>query len=91
MTLDGKPVRRGSLTLRRSGGRNFERAIDLFPIKRGNRLALRMKDKNSALRKSFTHLSWFPVREEWSIAAKFVPLPQHTKLAFDTVIGMPET
>ena len=65
-------------------------SLDLFPIQRGDRLALRLKDKNSALRKNFTHLSWFPIREDWRITGKFVPLAQHTKMTFDTVVGQQE-
>jgi len=64
--------------------------LDLWPIRRGDRLALRLKDKNSALRKSFTHLSWFPVREDWRISGRFVPLAQHAKMLFATVIGVPD-
>jgi uncharacterized protein len=89
--LNGKPVREAPLRYAGPVDTISVGAIDLFPIARGDRLALRMKDKNSALRKSFTHLSWFPIREEWRIAAKFIPLAAHTKLTFDTVVGIPET
>jgi uncharacterized protein (DUF1684 family) len=61
--------------------------LDLLLLKRGGRLALRLKDKDSVLRKSFSHLSWYPIQEDWKITAKFVPLPAGTKLVFDTVIG----
>jgi uncharacterized protein (DUF1684 family) len=90
VTLNGKPVREAPLRYAGPVDVISSGPVDLFPIKRGERLALRMKDKNSALRKSFTHLSWFPVREDWKISGKFVPLPQHAKLVFDTVIGQPD-
>ena len=90
VTLNGKPVREAPLRYAGPVDVISSGPLDLFPIKRGDRLALRMKDKNSALRKSFTHLSWFPVREDWRIAGKFVPLARHAKMVFDTVIGVPD-
>jgi hypothetical protein len=65
--------------------------LRLLVIKRGERLALRLKDNNSKARREFTHLSWYPVEEEWKIKAKFIPSPSPTKIVFDTVIGEQET
>jgi hypothetical protein len=64
--------------------------LDLLLLKRGDRLALRVKDKNSALRKNFTHLSWYPIQEEWRIVGKFIPLAEPAKLVLDSVIGEQE-
>jgi uncharacterized protein (DUF1684 family) len=90
VTLNGKPVHEASLRYAGPADVISSASLDLFPIKRGDRLALRMKDRNSALRKNFTHLSWFPIREDWRITGKFVPLAQHTKMTFDTVVGQQE-
>ena len=65
--------------------------LQLLVIKRGERLALRLKDNNSKARREFTHLSWYPVEEDWKIKAKFIPSPSATKIVFDTVIGEQET
>jgi uncharacterized protein len=65
--------------------------LQLLVIKRGERLALRLKDNNSKARREFTHLSWYPVEEDWKIIAKFIPSPAPTKIVFDTVIGEQET
>jgi uncharacterized protein len=90
--LNGKPVREA--TLRSSGPPDVlsTGAIQLFLIKRGgDRYALRLRDRNSALRKNFTHIGYYPVREDWKITAKFVPYPSPEKLTFDTIIGEQET
>jgi hypothetical protein len=65
--------------------------LQLLVIKRGERLALRLKDNNSKARREFTHLSWYPVQEDWRISAKFIPSSSPTKIVFDTVIGEQET
>jgi uncharacterized protein (DUF1684 family) len=65
-------------------------AIQLLVIERGERLGLRLKDNNSQLRKGFTHLSWYPVQEDWKISARFIPATASTKIVFDTVIGVQE-
>jgi uncharacterized protein (DUF1684 family) len=61
--------------------------VKLILIKRGNRLALRMKDNQSPLRASFAGLRWYPPREEWRIEAKFVAYPVPTKMVMDTIVG----
>ena len=65
--------------------------LQLLIIKRGDRLALRLKDDNGKARREFTHLSWYPVEEDWKIKAKFFPSPSPSKIVFDTVIGEQET
>jgi len=89
--LNGKPVREA--TLRSSGPPDVlsTGAIQLLLIKRGgDRYALRLRDKNSALRKNFTHIGYYPIREDWKITAKFVPYPSPVKLTFETIIGEQE-
>jgi uncharacterized protein (DUF1684 family) len=90
VALNGKPVHESPL--RYSGPVDVLSTgpVDLLLIKRGDRLAVRLKDKNSALRKNFTHLSWYPVSEDWKITGKFVALPTPAKLVLDSVIGEEE-
>jgi uncharacterized protein len=64
--------------------------VKLILLKRGQRLALRLKDNRSPLRNDFAGLHWYPVREEWRITAKFVAYPTPTKLTMDTIIGETE-
>jgi uncharacterized protein len=61
--------------------------VKLILLKRGDRLAIRLKDNQSPLRANFAGLRWFPVREDWRIQAKFVAYPTTTKLVMDTIVG----
>jgi uncharacterized protein (DUF1684 family) len=90
--LNGKPVREAELQI--GGGKQdilSSGPIQLLPLKRGDRFALRLKDGGSKLRTGFTGLKWHPVREDWRIAAKFTAYPSPTKLTFETIIGETET
>lgn len=60
-------------------------------LKRGARLAVRLKDQNAVARQRFTHLDWYPVNEEWRVTARFVSFPQPRQLVLDTIIGEQET
>jgi uncharacterized protein len=61
--------------------------VKLILLKRGDRLAIRLKDNQSPFRASFAGLRWFPVREDWRIQAKFVAYPTTTKLVMETIVG----
>ena len=60
-------------------------------FKRGERMALRIKDNRSPARAGFAGLRWYPAREDWRIQAKFVAYPTPTKLTLDTIVGERET
>ncbi len=64
--------------------------VKLILLKRGQRLALRLKDNRSPLRSEFAGLRWYPAREDWRIQAKFVAYPTPTKLILDTIVGETE-
>jgi uncharacterized protein len=65
--------------------------VRLILLKRGERMALRIKDNRSPIRAGFAGLRWYPVDEHWRIAGKFVAYPEPTKLTFDTIVGERET
>jgi uncharacterized protein len=64
--------------------------VKLILLKRGQRFAIRTKDKQSPLRTSFAGLRWYPPRENWRIRATFVPHASSTKLKLDTIVGETE-
>jgi len=90
VTLNGKPVQEAAFHYAGPADVLSTGPLDLLLLKRGDRLAVRLKDKNSALRKNFTHLSWYPVSEDWNITGKFVALPAPAKLVLDSIIGEQE-
>jgi len=56
-------------------------------IERGGRYGVRVKDKQSQLRKDFRGQHWFPVREQYRIQAKFVSYPSRKSIAILNIIG----
>jgi uncharacterized protein (DUF1684 family) len=60
--------------------------VDFFLIRRGERVAVRVKDSASPALREFSHLQWFGVDASWRITAKFVPWDKPHKLTYDTVI-----
>ena len=53
----------------------------------GERVAIRIRDVNSPLRRSFKGLRWFPVRDAWTIDARFVPYEQPRVTTVANVLG----
>jgi uncharacterized protein (DUF1684 family) len=53
----------------------------------GERVGVRIRDVNSALRRSFRGLRWFPVREAWTVDAKFVAYDQPRVATVANVLG----
>ena len=62
--------------------------LTLFPIRRGHRMGIRLKDKNSSFRREFTRLHWFPVKESARVTAKFVSAPG--KMTIPNILGQKE-
>src|SRR6516164_4013244 len=90
LTLNGQPL--GSrITLKpdSSGSPDVLRLNDLtmFVIQRGNRFGIRLKDRNSATRKAFSGLKYFPVQEQYRVEARFLPYDTPKKIAVPNILG----
>lgn len=64
--------------------------VSLYLIERGGRLAFRVKDSESAGRRSFRGLDWYPVSETYRIRARFVPYDPPRKIPIANVLGTVE-
>ncbi len=53
----------------------------------GPRLAIRLRDLNSSLRKEFTGLKWFAVDPRYKVVAKFTPYAEPKKVDLLNVLG----
>lgn len=64
--------------------------LTFFPISRGDRLALRVRDTEAETRKTFTAIERYPVDEKWRIEGRWVPYdpPRETMIA--NIIGIEE-
>ena len=60
--------------------------VDFFLIRRGERVAVRVKDSASPALREFTHLEWFGVDPSWRVTAKFTAWDKPHKLTYDTVV-----
>lgn len=56
-------------------------------IERGGRYGIRLRDPQRKERLEFTGLSWFPIREEYRVVARFVPYDPPRMVRVPNVIG----
>jgi uncharacterized protein len=85
--MNGKPVQTAELRPDVREDRLVLGDIILYVHASGERLAIRMKDKNSPLRKNFTGLAWFPVDPSYRVTAQYTPYPQPKQLTSQNVLG----
>jgi uncharacterized protein (DUF1684 family) len=64
--------------------------VKFFVIKREDRFGVRVKDNNSAARKEFSGLRWYPVDPSWRVQARFIPWNKPHPLTFETAVGVKE-
>ncbi|RLK56404.1 hypothetical protein BCL79_0790 [Stenotrophomonas rhizophila] len=92
VTADGRSVH-GEVRLNPEGkGAGTKLAYDggrgqITVIKRGQRVALRVRHADAPARLHFTGLDFFPPEERWSVQARFVPHPAGKTLPIVSVIG----
>jgi len=65
--------------------------LTLFVHVSGDRLAIRMRDKNSDIRRNFTGLKWFPPNEAYRTAARFEPYAAAKTVKVPNILGDLET
>ena len=79
VTLNGKPVTRLDALVNDAEAKEDVLVlgdISLLVIDRGTKIGIRMRAKNSQLRREFTHKTWFPVQPNYRVVAKFIPQPE---------------
>jgi len=79
VSSNGKPLKPDT-DLIHSGTRTF------FVIERAGRFAIRVRDTDSPYRKQFTKLSWYPVKPDYRIQARFTPHANPKPVTIPTVI-----
>lgn len=88
-TLNGNPVETSELQPDAPTDRLVLGDLILYVHASGPRLAIRLRDKNSSLRRSFTGLHWFPVNPAFHVTARFVPYDPPKDLDSQNVLGDP--
>ena len=87
ITMGGKPVRTAELKPDDLDSRMFLGDLTFYIHQAGERFALRMKDKNSKLRREFAGLRWFPIDPAWRVTAQFVPYPSPREVPIEGILG----
>ena len=64
--------------------------LSMYVIERGGKFAIRMKDKNSRMRKDFTGLKWYPVKPEYRITASFQEYEPAKPISIPNILGQTE-
>ena len=92
VTVNGEPATSALLKPDTSGAPDIVRINDLtmFVIHRGNRFAIRLKDKNNEMRTKFTGLKFFPPDERYRVHAKFVPYNPPKMIPIPNILGETE-
>ena len=90
--LDGQPATSGVLKPDSSGAPDVLRVNDLtmFVIERGERYAIRLRDKNSEMRKTFRGLKYYPPKEEYRAVGKFAPYDPPKTIPIPNILGQVE-
>jgi len=61
--------------------------LTLFVHRSGSRTAIRLRDQNSALRREFTGLRWFPINETLRVTGRFVSYASPRMVAIQNILG----
>ena len=91
-TVNGNPATAATLRPDSSDSPDVLHLNDLtmFVIERAGRYGIRLKDKNSEMRKEFTGLRFFRVKEEYRVRAKFVPYNPPKVVPVPNILGQIE-
>jgi uncharacterized protein (DUF1684 family) len=86
-TMNGKPVDTADLDPDSRTARLQLGRLTLWVHQSGDRFALRMRDPQSALRRDFHGLTWFPIDESYRVTAKFVTYDKPKEVAIQNLAG----
>lgn len=90
--LKGQPFKGGALKTDAGGQPDVLEVgtLRIHAIVRGERVGLRVKDREAAARKAFHGIERYPVSGEWRVTARFEPVKAERKIPVPTVLGTVE-
>ncbi len=91
LTVDGEPVTAAQLYPSEGRVALREGPVSLWVHESGERLAIRVRDTEAAIRRNFTHLEWYPVDEGYRVRGKFTPHAEPLTVKTMNILGDIET
>ena len=87
--LDGRPFTGGALNSDGQGppDRLVLGDVQVWVHESGDRRALRIRDTNSPLRKTFTGMKWYPLDDRYRVEATFVPYAKPKTFEVPNLLG----
>lgn len=65
--------------------------LTMFVIERGGKYGIRLKDKNSKMRREFTGLKWYPVKPEYRITGTWTEYDPPKQIPVPNVLGQTDS
>lgn len=86
--FEGEGAESVTLDLSRPEGKEKVRrdTLHFYPIKRGNQVALRVKDTEAETRVTFEGIERFPVDSKWRVRGRLIPHSENVSI--DSVVGV---
>jgi uncharacterized protein (DUF1684 family) len=85
--LHGKPADSAEMQTDSNADQLVLGDLTLYVHSSGERFTVRLRDKNSKLRRDFTATRWFPVNERYHVIAKYVPYDKAKQIEMQNVMG----
>jgi uncharacterized protein len=85
--LSGKPIETGEMHADSNTDQLAIGDLTLYVHSSGDRYTIRLRDKNSRLRKDFTGTRWFPVDKSYRVTARYVPYDKPKQIEIQNVMG----
>jgi len=85
--LNGKPIETGEMHSDSNADQLAIGDLTLYVHSSGDRYTIRLRDKNSRLRKDFTGTRWFPVDKSYRVTARYVPYDKPKQIEIQNVMG----
>ena len=91
--LDGKTITTADLKSDTPGpaDRIALQDLTLWVHQSGDRLGIRLRDKNNHLRREFTGLKWYPVKESYRVVAEYAPYETPKTMQMPNILGDVDT
>lgn len=87
VTSGGRPIETLALTAGSEAPAVEVGRLTMFLIKRGDRYAVRMRDRDSPMRRAFTTLAWYPVDRASRVTGRFTAYAEPKTIPVPNVLG----